>query len=213
MKRKTIITICIFAIFTLWGVFELITSESRGDTLAGIILLLLGVMGICYFLLDRKGNRKVVYNGGKTITDKRSTSVILLIVCLAVVIVGYLILPFHQVLDERGGVYTGLGWISSVLGILFGGAGVVVAIKRLIKPRIIMQISDKGLTVVEGFNKPLFIEWKNVQGVSKNDTIFFVHYQGKRNKQLRDAKIALSAINHYNIEQIESLIIEKINSQ
>ena len=210
MGNKTFYIIS--AIFSIMGIFLLITSEGREDTLFGIFcLLFFGVGGICYYFLDKKGNKQVEYNGEKTFVDKRSASVVLLISCLVFVFVCYLLLPFHHIFDDNWRYTPTMGWIIGMAGILFFGAGAVAAIKRLIKPRIIMQISDKGLLVIDGL-KSVFIEWKDVQGVSKNDIIFFVHYQRPKNKQPHAAKIALSSINHYNIEQIENLIMDKIEN-
>jgi hypothetical protein len=209
-SNRKLYIIC--AIFTIGAIFMLITSEGREEILGSVFALaFFGVGGICYYFLDKKGNKRVEYNGEKTFVDKRSKSVVLLIGSSMFVFACYLFLPFHHIFDDNLRYSPTLGWIIGVAGILFFGAGIVVAIKRLIKPRIIMQISDKGLLVIDGL-KPIFIEWKDVQGVSKNDMIFFVQYQRPKNKQPRMARIALSSLNHYNIEQIEDLIMEKIKN-
>ena len=218
MSNRKFYIIC--AIFSIGAIFLIITSESREDILASIVgLLFFGVGGICYYFLDKKGNKEVEYNGEKRFIEKRSTNAVLMIACLVFVIAGYFLLPFHHIFDGTWRYTPTIGWIIGMAAILFFGAGFIISIMRMINPRIVMRISDKSFCFADGIKKTKTIDWKNVRGISKNDLFFLVFYEDKdkiryecEEDKIRSAKIPLSSINHYNIEQIENLIMDKIKN-
>ena len=215
IKKNIHYIVCI--VCAIWGVLDLYWSESKEDIWFSIVLLSIGVLGICIYVIDRKKNKVVERKSKITIIEQRSKIIALLIACLVFVGLGYSVLPFNHLFDGSALGYTpAVGYTAGIVAILFFGYGFVVSIKRLIKPRIIMQISDKGLYIAEEVKKQTFIEWKDVIDISKSDLIFFIHYKRPQSKNKQESKtvnvkIAIALIKHYDIEQIESIIVNKIN--
>jgi hypothetical protein len=210
---KKILLYSIYTVFTIVGIFIICVSDNKKGIWVGIVLsLFFGAGGVCTYILERGGNKKIENKNEIIIIEQRGKIIAVMTLCFVFVVLGYSLLPFNHLFDGTRGYTPTLGYIVGIVAILFFGLGFVISIKRLIKPGIVMQISDKGLYVADGMKKQIHIDWQNIRGVSKSDLIFFVHYEHPRNKnKTKSAQIPISSINHYSIEQIESIIVNRIN--
>jgi hypothetical protein len=221
---KRIFLYSISAIFTMVGILMIYMSNEKKDVLMGVLVLLsFGVGGICINVFEKKGNKRAKQKDVTTITEQHSKIIALMLSCLAFMVLGYFVLPFNHLFDNTRFYTPVMGWIVGVISILFFGYGFVVSIKRLIKPRIIIQISDDGFFVSTGDNKrsQFLIDWKDIDVIGKTDLAFLIYLKNPdlypTNKLLSsfnieesDINIALSIINHYDIEVLESIIRNKI---
>ena len=222
MKNKILFySLCI--IFSIIAIFLLIVSKGRDEILASIALLLMsGVGGVCVYMLERKEDKHIEPEKTITITDKRSKTIALMIGCLSFVIVGYLFLPFNHLFDNIRRYTPIMGWSVGIAGILFFGFGFVMSITSLIKPKIILQLSDEGILIPEGFRNQKLIAWKDIKEVAKNDTFLFIYLKNPKLYTVNkvsdfistgmtgtNINIPLSVID-YNIEQVENFIKNKL---
>ena len=222
--KKLFYFICI--ILTIGSIFLIVVSEEIETVLISIMnLLLFGVGGVCFYVLDKKGNKNIGQEKVITVTDKRGKMIALALACSGFVFAGYLMLPFNHLFDGTRGYTPVLGYIAGIAGILFFGFGLITSIIRLIKPRPVMQISDEGLVISKGIKNQQFIAWKDIEKVTVNKLFLFVYLKNPElyrvNKVLdylntkltgTNINIPLNSIN-YDIGQIEKLIRNKLDSQ
>jgi uncharacterized ion transporter superfamily protein YfcC len=102
------------------------TDEANVIWVSLMNLLLFGGGGIAYYILDKKENKN-------TIATKRNKIIALFFLCLFFVFASYSILPFNHLFDNTWRYIPTLGWIFGIVGILFFGFGVIVAIIQFCK--------------------------------------------------------------------------------
>ena len=161
-NNKLFYLIC--SLFAIVSVFLLVVSEEIETILGSIaILLMFGGGGVCFYVLEKKGNKDIEQEKIITITDKRSKMVALILLCLSFVFFGYLVLPFNNVFNGARGYTPVLGYIVGITCILFFGFGFITSVIRLTKPSLVMQISDEGLMISKGFKNRQLIAWKDIK--------------------------------------------------
>jgi len=147
ISDKLFYAVCI--LFSIIAVFLIIVSKETNDILRGLVWLFFwSAGGICYYVLNRKGSKRVGQGGIASITDDRGKMMALMIGCLAFVIAGYSALPFNHLYDDSNRYTPAFGWIIGTISILFFGFGLIVSIIKLVKPRVAMQIKGSESPVI-----------------------------------------------------------------
>ena len=216
-KEKLFYSICI--LFSILTVFLIVVSKETNVILGSIVwLLFFGVGGICYYVLNRKGSKRIKQEKIVIITDQRRKIIALMIACLCFVIAGYSALPFNHLYDDSDRYTPTFGWIMGSISISFFGFGFVISIIKLVKPRLVVQISTEGLIIPKGIGRRIFFAWKDIQAVRTTDSFLFVYLKnpdlypankmlGSINAKLTgtNINIPLTFINH-DIEHLENFI-------
>jgi len=221
-KKSDIVFYLICTIATVVSVRLLIVSDDIETILVSIgVLLFFGVGGICYYVLDKKGNEKIRQEKVITITYKRGKMIALLLTSFSFMFVFYLMLPFNHLFDDLNTYTPVLGYIIGTIGVLFSGLGFTLSIVRLIKPSFIMQLSDEGILFPDGLKKQMFIAWKEVAAILISDKYFSVYlknpdlYPVNKVVNFINKKVTGTNINiprdsiNYNIEQLKNFIENK----
>lgn len=208
MKNRLIYVIC--AVFSAASLFLLLKADNSKALLIGVFnFLLFGIGGLAFYLLNRKRNIRIVEHKTVTIRQNRTKLRALLAACFVFAVCGWLFLPFNHLFDTARRYTPAIGCTIGIAGILFGCAGVAVSGIGLMKPKIIMQISDEGLIVPKGKKQEL-IGWSEIQAISRNDNFLFIHLSAPDDAVRRTVDIPV-ALMEYDANQIEDLIIKKIN--
>ena len=220
-NKKLFYSVC--SLFTIGSIYLLVGSEEIEVILVSVMnLLLFGVGGVCVYVLEKKENKDI--GQGKTITiiDQRGKMFALMLGCLSFVFACYLILPFNHLFDGTRGYTPVIGYIIGVAGILFFGFGFIMSIIRLVKPKLVMQISDEGLVIAKGIKNQLLIAWGDIERIAINDTFLLVYlknpdlYRVNRVLDYLNTKLTGTNINiplasiNYNIKQLKKRIREKL---
>ena len=209
-------------LFVIVSIIMIAVSKETTDILLGVMILLAFCAGgMSTYMIQAKKKKNIEQEQIITITDNRSKMTVSLLCYLSLVIVSYLFLPFNHIFDDThtSGFrrYTPtIGYIVGISGILFFGWTFFLSITRLVKPRLILQISDKGLVI----KKQVLIAWKDVKNVKRNDTSVVKGHDRSlficlKNPELYDIKRDYVTINldstYYSTEQIASFIRNKLH--
>ena len=85
-----------------------------------------------------------------TISGTRTKTIALFFGCLIFIIASYSALPFNHLFDDSHRYSPVTGYIVGIVGISFFGFGLISSIVQLVKPKILMRISDKGIFIPKG---------------------------------------------------------------
>ena len=183
-------------------------------------LLFFGGCGIFIYLLNKKGNKKI--EDGKTliIIYTRTKMIALMFMSLIFVVLGCFFLLFKD-------THTVLDYIFGIAEILFFGSGFFASIIILIKPKILMKISNEGIFIPKGFGlinrEFLFFAWEDIENIGRNKEFFSVYlknptiYPVNKIVSIINNKVAGTNINlpissfNYNIDEVENFIKNKLS--
>jgi hypothetical protein len=139
-------------LFAAVGSVAIVISENIKDALVGITMLLLWLglgIGLLYNRLGKSGkkeNKNIEQEGVITITCNRVKMLALMLMYLCLGVACNFMLPFYHIFDNSSKYSPAVGWVVGLGGVLSFGFAFIVAIIRLINPRI-AQISDEGIVV------------------------------------------------------------------
>jgi hypothetical protein len=209
MRTKSVYVIS--AVFSAASIFLLLNADNAKALLLGISnLLLFGVCGFAFYMLNRKGCGKIERQQKITLKQSRRKLIVLLLACSSFTICCWLFLPFNHLFDGNSRYSPALGYIIGIAGILLFGSGAVCSTIRLITPKTVMQISNEGLLIPKGKKQEL-IRWDEILAISHNDNFLFIHLSSPDAAVDRTVNVPVAIIG-YGTDQIEDLIKEKINN-
>lgn len=205
------------------ALFLLFNAEDTNDVWVSIITLaFFGGGGIAYYVLNKRGDKKIEQKDTLTIIAKQSKTIALIVACLIFIFVCYSALPFNHLFDNTGRYSPAMSYIVGIVGILFFGYGLIVSIIRLIKRNIVLQISNEGILIPKGIKKQTFIAWKDIEEIEISNVYIYIYLTSpdlcpvnkltdSLNKKLigTNINIPIQFID-YDINQLEGILREKL---
>ncbi|MDR2860952.1 MAG: hypothetical protein LBV07_00130 [Syntrophobacterales bacterium] len=150
-----------------------------------------------------------------TITEDRGKIIINLLIILFIlpIILACIAAPY-EFFDAASGYAPVVSYVIAVLGISFFSCILISSIIRLIKPKIVIQISDDGISVPKGFYKLVFIPWEEVMEINHSRLSVFICLQNRhkyfpqKSSKGTDIRVAIHMAK-YSAEEIIEILHKK----
>lgn len=153
-----------------------------------------------------------------TITVRRGAMVFAMLASLCFVAGGYFILSPRRLFHDGWRYVPPKDYILGFVCILFFGYCFIASIIRLIKPKVIMQISKDGLVVPNGGKNQRLIVWEDIWEVKRTDRGLCIWLENparypadSTDPPETSVYVSIRSIN-YKIDDVERLIRSKLTS-